>query len=66
MKTFLLVLFWLWGIIGFLGCIGQFAGLGTTIGVGASSYLSACALLWIGGLLLFGLGAIAVPAKRTR
>jgi hypothetical protein len=54
------VLFGLWGGIGFLGnllsLINMFAT--SSIGVGTSAYAAAVALIWIGGMLFFGLGAI--------
>jgi len=57
-RNFLGLLFWTWGIGGLLGCGGSFIGLTGSVGVGTSSYLSAASLLWIGGMLLFGIGAL--------
>jgi hypothetical protein len=55
--------FWIWGL---LGLIGNLLSLNGEIGVAALS----SQLLWIGGMLLFGLGALllrpAVSAEDTR
>jgi hypothetical protein len=51
-------MFWLWGIGGF-GLIGfEFLALTGSIGVGTSSYIAAQAIFWIGGMIMFGLGAM--------
>jgi hypothetical protein len=52
------VLFWLWGIIGLLFNAGSLSGLTGSIGVGTSAYLAATSLIWIGGMVLFGVGAL--------
>ncbi|MET4627591.1 hypothetical protein ABIB83_004614 [Bradyrhizobium sp. I1.8.5] len=57
-KGFLAVLFWLWGVVGFLFNAGTLFGLTGNIGVGTSAYLTATCLVWIGGMLLFGIGAL--------
>ena len=51
-------LFWLWGIIGLLFNAGSLMGLTGSIGVGTSAYLAATSLIWIGGMVLFGIGAL--------
>jgi len=33
-------------------------GLSGSIGVGTSAYLAATSLIWIGGMVLFGIGAL--------
>lgn len=33
-------------------------GLTGSVGVGTSAYLTATALIWIGGMVLFGIGAL--------
>lgn len=57
-KGFLAVLFWLWGVVGLLFNAGTLFGLTGSIGVGTSALLAATALIWIGGMLLFGIGAL--------
>jgi hypothetical protein len=57
-RNFLGLLFWVWGVGGLVGVGGSFAGLVGAVGVGTSSYLSAAGLLWIGGMVLFGMGAL--------
>ncbi len=58
------VLFFLWGIVGFLfnliSLVSMLAPIG--VGVGTSAYVAAGALIWIGGMIFFGLGSlITVP-----
>ncbi|WP_316232534.1 hypothetical protein [Bradyrhizobium sp. SZCCHNR1051] len=57
-RGFLTVLFWLWGSIGLLLNGGSLMGLTGSVGVGTSAYLTATSLIWIGGMILFGLGAL--------
>lgn len=57
-RSILAVLFWLWGVVGLLFNAGTLFGLTGSIGVGTSSYLSASCLLWIGSVVLFGIGAL--------
>ncbi|MET4258464.1 hypothetical protein ABIC09_003409 [Bradyrhizobium sp. S3.12.5] len=57
-RGFLIVLFWLWGVVGLLFNAGTLFGLTGSIGVGTSALLAASALIWIGGMLLFGVGAL--------
>jgi hypothetical protein len=51
--------FVIWGFLGFIANsiihIGLFSG---SVGVGTSTWASAVALMWIGGMIFFGLGAI--------
>jgi hypothetical protein len=54
-RGFCSVIFWLWGLV----AIG--AELGTRpsgVGVGTSSYIGAQCAYWVGGMVLFGLGAL--------
>ncbi|WFU25566.1 hypothetical protein QA649_04955 [Bradyrhizobium sp. CB1717] len=51
-------LFWLWGVVGLLFNDGTLFGLTGSIGVGTSALLAATALIWIGGMVLFGIGAL--------
>lgn len=57
-RGFLTVLFWLWGGVGLLFNAGTLMGLTGSVGVGTSAYLTATALIWIGGMVLFGMGAL--------
>jgi hypothetical protein len=55
------ILFALWGSIGFLANVGTLLSLFsnmTGVGVGTSAYASAIALIWIGGMVFFGLGSL--------
>ena len=54
----LTVLFWLWGGLGLFFNAGSLLGLTGSVGVGTSAYLTATSLIWIGGMLLFGIGAL--------
>jgi hypothetical protein len=53
--------FWIWGGFGLLLNVMSFLGLSGSLGVGTSAYLAACLLLWIGGMVMFGLGALIAP-----
>ena len=58
-RAVLIGLFWVWGAF---GLIGNLLSLNSEIGVAALS----SQLLWIGGMLLFGLGALLLrpgPSK---
>lgn len=57
-KGFLVVLFWIWGVVGLIYNTGTLMGLTGSVGVGTSAYLTATALIWIGGMVLFGIGAL--------
>jgi hypothetical protein len=57
-RAFLAVLFWFWGLVGLLFNVGSLMGLTGAIGVGTSAYLATTSLIWIGGMVLFGLGAL--------
>src|SRR3954449_11697731 len=62
MRFVLAMLFWLWGIAGFAVIIFDAADtmskLQTGVGVGQSSFLAALAVVWIGGMVFFGIGAL--------
>jgi hypothetical protein len=48
------ILFFVWGILGFITpCIQLFCYHGEGIGVGTSMWFAAGILLWIGGMVLF-------------
>ncbi|MET4294768.1 hypothetical protein ABIB06_006601 [Bradyrhizobium sp. LB8.2] len=57
-RGLLTSLFWLWGVVGLLFNAGTLFGLAGSIGVGTSAVLAASALIWIGGMILFGIGAL--------
>ena len=51
-------IFWLWGLGGLLFIGVEFSSLPSGVGVGTSSYVAAQCVYWLGGMVLFGLGAI--------
>jgi uncharacterized membrane protein YhaH (DUF805 family) len=61
-RFLLAILFWLWGIAGFFLIIVDAAEtmskLQTGVGVGQSSFLAALAVVWIGGMVFFGVGSL--------
>jgi len=57
-RTFCALCFWLWGIIGLFLNTGSYLALSGSVGVGTSAYMVLGLLFWIGGMILFGLGAI--------
>jgi hypothetical protein len=58
-RAILIGLFWLWGAF---GLIGNLLSLNSQLGVAALS----SQLLWIGGMLLFGLGALLVGSRLSK
>jgi hypothetical protein len=61
MAKFLKVLFWIWGVAGLLiGTLSLLTTITGSVGVGTSAYISAGLLYWIGGMVLFGVGALMV------
>lgn len=56
------LLFWIWGSGGFavviLDMTELMSKLKDGVGVGSSSFLAAIAVVWIGGMLFFGMGAL--------
>jgi hypothetical protein len=57
-RGLLAFLFWLWGFLGLIFNAGSLLGLTGSVGVGTSAYLTATSLIWIGGMVLFGMGAL--------
>jgi hypothetical protein len=55
----LMGLFWVWGAF---GLVGNLLSLNSEIGVAALS----SQLLWIGGMLLFGLGALLLRSDPSK
>ena len=69
-RRVLIVFFWLWGLLGLLanGILSLLANgiavVSWTGNVGVeiiSAHMTETMLLWIGGMILFGIGAAAVP-----
>ena len=58
MKKSMSVIFWIWGILGLLINGMSWLSLTGNVGVGTSAYHSTGILLWIGGMVLFGFGAV--------
>ena len=56
-------LFWIWGLIGLALVLGEVISAstmraGTGVGIGTSGYILMETAVWIGGMVLFGLGAL--------
>jgi hypothetical protein len=59
-KTFLVVCFWIWGLVGLLAnTINYMEGMKGSVGVGTSAYVTVGMLYWIGGMILFGIGTLS-------
>lgn len=52
------VLFWLWGLGGLILIGNDFTKMQGGVGVGTSAYVTAECVYWLGGMVLFGLGAL--------
>jgi hypothetical protein len=65
-RAIFTVFFGIWGAVGFIINLANFgfASLSASIGVGTSAYLMAGILLWIGGMVLFGIAALLTPPPR--
>ena len=60
------VLFWIWGLVGLVANSANFLAQTGSIGVGTSAYLTVGMLYWIGGMVLFGVGALLTrPVTQT-
>ena len=59
-RTILIWIFGIWGVVGLIISLVNysFALQATSIGVGTSAYLMVGILLWIGGMILFGIAAL--------
>lgn len=57
-KGVLAILFWMWGIPGLIMNSANLLLLKGNVTVEISTYLSAATLIWIGGMILFGVGAL--------
>lgn len=66
-RFLLSLLFWIWGLSGFMLVIGSMLELMSKlkegVGVGSSSFLAAIAVVWIGGMVFFGMGALIMGSK---
>jgi hypothetical protein len=63
-RTILKWIFWIWGGGGLLICSLNYFSLSGSVGVGTSTYMALGFLYWLGGTVLFGIGAI-LTEKRT-
>ena len=59
-RTILIWTFGIWGGVGLIISLMSYnsASQSTSIGVGTSAYLMVGLLLWIGGMILFGVAAL--------
>jgi hypothetical protein len=57
-RGFCSVIFWIWGLGGLLLIGSEFVSIPSGVGVGTSSYIAAQSVYWLGGMVLFGLGAL--------
>lgn len=62
-RAVLMLFFWIWGLLGLLINGGEVLSLHGDIGVGTSAYLLVGEMLWIGGMIFFGLAALFLPPK---
>ena len=62
-RGVLIVLFWSWGIVGLFANGILFLALSGSVGLGMPADITATVLLWIGGMVLFGVGGAAVPVS---
>jgi hypothetical protein len=61
-RRVLIALFWIWGLLGLLANGIAFVFLTGNVGVeNLAAHLTETMLFWIGGMILFGVGAAAVP-----
>ena len=60
-------LFWIWGLAGFALVLIQLtemmSKLKECVGAGSSSFLAVLAVVWIGGMVFFGLGALVAGSN---
>jgi hypothetical protein len=61
------ILFVIWGGVGFLGSLVTLLSLflSTSVGTGTSTYVAAVTLIWIGGMVFFGLGSLLFRKAAT-
>jgi hypothetical protein len=59
-RTILIWVFGIWGGVGLIISLASYsnASQSASIGVGTSAYLMVGLLLWIGGMILFGMAAL--------
>src|ERR1700730_12035039 len=57
-RGFCSVMFWIWGLGGLIAIGFEFMSIPAGVGVGTSSYIAAQSVYWLGGMVLFGLGAL--------
>jgi hypothetical protein len=56
--------FWIWGFGGLLICGLNYHSLSGSVGVGTSTYMALGFLYWLGGTVLFGIGALLANVQR--
>jgi len=62
-RKFLKLVFWIWGVGGLLICGLNYFSLSGSVGVGTSTYMALGFLYWLGGIVLFGIGALAANVR---
>ena len=62
-RFWLIIGFWVWGLIGLIGGVIGYLNLPSVVGVGTSGLFLVGEMLWIGGMVLFGLGGLLLPPK---
>ena len=60
------ILFWVWGVIGLFINGMNFATLSGNVTMGTSAYLTVGNLIWIGGMVLFGFGAVITQSRSKK
>jgi len=65
-RIILIWVFWIWGGVGLIISLVSYssASQAASIGVGTSAYLMVGILLWIGGMILFGVAALLTRRPR--
>ena len=67
MRRIFTLLFILWGTVGLVIGIHDFLGMTGDVGVGTSAYVATAILLWIGGMVLFGVaGLLCAPGAEAQ
>jgi hypothetical protein len=57
-RGFCSVIFWMWGFGGLVIIGFEVISIPAGVGFGTSSYIAAQSVYWLGGMVLFGLGAL--------
>jgi hypothetical protein len=59
------IIFWIWGVLGLIINGMNFLTQTGNVGVGTSAYLAVGNLIWIGGMVLIGVGGILHFASKS-